>query len=155
MPVMDGLEAIRRIREEPGGGDTRIVVLTASAMEHDRARASESGADEFVAKPCREREILEKMGELLKIEYEYEEIHEAGTPSAGEGVRAEQLRLLPVQLIEELRTATSKGQRKRLGELIVDAGATVDAGTAHALQGLADHYEYDILTRLLEEACRR
>ena len=36
MPVMDGLEATRRIKADPRGKETAIVVLTASAMDNDR-----------------------------------------------------------------------------------------------------------------------
>ena len=45
MPVMDGLEATQRIKSEPRGKETAIVVLTASAMNDDRKTATQSGAD--------------------------------------------------------------------------------------------------------------
>jgi CheY-like chemotaxis protein len=77
MPVMDGLEATRRIKAEPRGKETAIVILTASAMEEDRRDVSQSGADDFLGKPCREEELLGKMGALLRIAYDYEEISEA------------------------------------------------------------------------------
>ena len=60
MPVMDGLEATRRIKADAGGKDTHIVALTASAMEEDRRQAVGSGADDFLAKPCREEDLLER-----------------------------------------------------------------------------------------------
>ena len=74
MPVMDGLEATRRIKADPRGKETAIVVLTASAMDEDRRTVSQSGADDFLAKPCREDELLEKMRALLNIAYDYEEM---------------------------------------------------------------------------------
>jgi signal transduction histidine kinase/ActR/RegA family two-component response regulator len=52
MQRMDGLEAIRSIRSMPQGGPPPyIVMLTASATEHDRRRSLEAGADDFIAKP--------------------------------------------------------------------------------------------------------
>ncbi len=61
MPVMDGLEATRKIKADPRGKQTVILVLTASALDDDRLTASESGADDFLSKPCHEDELLDKM----------------------------------------------------------------------------------------------
>jgi len=157
MPVMDGLEATRIIKADPRGKETVIVTLTASAMDDDLRTISQSAADDFLAKPCREDELLEKMGALLNIAYEYEEMSEdESQPLAGvAALSAEGLRQLPLELVEELRNATSSGNKKLLDKLILKVRETEDAGSAQALKELADKYEYDALTRLLEEACRR
>ena len=155
MPVMDGLEATRRIKADPGGKETVIVVLTASAMDDDRRTVAQSGADDFLAKPCREDELLEKMRALLNIAYDYEEVSEAEKPSLlprRRALSAERLGQLPRELVEELRNATLSGNKKLLDKLILKVRETEDAESARALQELADKYEYDALTRLLEEA---
>jgi len=74
MPVMDGLEAIRWIKADPHGKETFIVALTASAMDVDREAASQSGANDFLSRPCRKDELLRKIGGYLNIDYEYEEL---------------------------------------------------------------------------------
>jgi signal transduction histidine kinase/CheY-like chemotaxis protein len=52
MPVMDGLEAIRRLRSENGPNrDTPIAVLSASARREDHDRGLEAGADTYLDKP--------------------------------------------------------------------------------------------------------
>ena len=54
MPVMDGLEATRRIRAElPSERQPRIVAMTANAMVEDREVASAAGMDDYLAKPFR------------------------------------------------------------------------------------------------------
>jgi PAS domain S-box-containing protein len=73
MPVMDGLAATRRIKTDPRGKGTSIVVLTASVMEEDRRIIFQSGADDFLAKPCRQDVLLEKIRTFLNISYDYEE----------------------------------------------------------------------------------
>jgi PAS domain S-box-containing protein len=157
MPVMDGLEATRIIKADPRGKETAIVTLTASALEDERLIAAESGADGFLSKPCREDELLEKMRALLNITYDYEEMSAGeGQPSAGaRALSTEGLRQLPPALVEELRNAIFSGNIRRLNELLLKVHETADAGSADAMQKLADNYEYDALTRLLEEACRR
>lgn len=156
MPIMDGLEATRKIKADLRGKETAIVVLTASAMDSDRRAVARCGADGFVAKPCHEDDLLEKMRTLLRIAYDYEETsmtHEqsaAGAPV----LNSERLRLLPRELIEEIRNATLTGNKKLLDELILKVPGAGDAESAQGLQELADRYEYDALTQLLEEACR-
>ena len=55
MPVLDGLSAIRKLRES--GYTLPIVTLTANAMESDRKRCTEAGSDDFACKPI-QREAL-------------------------------------------------------------------------------------------------
>jgi CheY-like chemotaxis protein len=64
MPVMDGLEATRRIRQMPSpAGRVPVIILSASAMTEDRERAIAAGADRFIAKPV----SIESLEEALSV----------------------------------------------------------------------------------------
>jgi CheY-like chemotaxis protein len=153
MPVMDGVEATRRIKADIRGKETKVIVLTASALDEDRRIAALGGADDFISKPCREDELLEKMRLHLELVYDYEEMSGASTqPKDGiAALSAERLGRLAPDLAEELREATLKGSKRRLDELI---RRVPDADCARALQELANKYDYDTLTHLLEDVCR-
>lgn len=156
MPVMNGLEATQRIKKDPRGEETIIVALTASAMDGDRREVVESGANGFVSKPCREDELLELMRSLLDLKYNYAEAHESEGQlgAAASAVSKESLRQLPRELIEEIHEATLAGNKKLLDDLIVKVREVAGAKAAGGLQELADKYDYDALTQLLEEARR-
>jgi len=157
MPVMDGLEATRRMKADPRGKETVIVTLTASALDEDRRAISLSGADDFLWKPCGEDQLLEKIRALLNITYDYVDLSEENSqPLAGLAAPSlERLGQLPPELIEELHNATLGGNKRLLDSLILKVGEAEDAESAQALQRLADKYEYDSLTRLLEAVGRR
>ncbi|MFN5854684.1 MAG: PAS domain-containing protein [Pseudanabaenaceae cyanobacterium] len=67
MPDMDGLEAIRRIRGNPVTAEIPIIALTALAMTGDRERCLEAGANEYMSKPVRFKQLNAKIQEILKI----------------------------------------------------------------------------------------
>ncbi|MEC5161866.1 two-component system, sensor histidine kinase and response regulator [Janthinobacterium sp. CG_23.3] len=51
MPLMDGLEATRRIRADPATAGMRVLAMTATATSEDRVRCVEAGMDDFISKP--------------------------------------------------------------------------------------------------------
>ena len=61
MPVMDGLECTRKIREQEKGSEKRIpiVALTARAMAGDRKKCLDSGMDGYVSKPIDRAQLYE------------------------------------------------------------------------------------------------
>ena len=57
MPVMDGFEATRRMRELPGCRALPIIAMTAAAMAEDRAQSAAAGMNDHIAKPIDAREL--------------------------------------------------------------------------------------------------
>jgi len=68
MPVMDGFEAVAKIREmeRSNGGHTPIVALTAHAMKGDRERCLEAGMDGYVSKPIHSKQLFEVIATVLE-----------------------------------------------------------------------------------------
>ena len=70
MPVMDGFEATRRLREPASGVlDSRIpvIALTASAFQEDRQRCLEAGMSDFLTKPIDRVALAETLSHLGKF----------------------------------------------------------------------------------------
>jgi two-component system, sensor histidine kinase and response regulator len=60
MPELDGYEATRQVRRgEAGSANVPIVAMTANAMHGDKERCLESGMDDYIAKPVRQKELVE------------------------------------------------------------------------------------------------
>ncbi|MCC5661409.1 GAF domain-containing protein [Nostoc sp. XA010] len=65
MSGMDGLEAMRQIRLDPNLIDIPIVALTALAMTGDRDRCLEAGANEYLTKPVKLKQLATTIQQLL------------------------------------------------------------------------------------------
>ncbi len=61
MPVMNGFEAIEKIRELNGYKNIPIIALTAFAMKGDREKCLEVGATDYIPKPIDSKEFIEKV----------------------------------------------------------------------------------------------
>ena len=105
MPVMDGVEATRRIRACEGGHEVKIAAVTASGYASERSEILAGGMDDYVRKPYRPAEIFECMARHLGVRYQ---VSEGAAKSDSERVgelRAEDLSALPDELRKELRDA--------------------------------------------------
>jgi len=65
LPVIDGWEATRRIKEGDATGSIPIIALTAHAMETDREKSLQAGCDDYDTKPVELPRLLEKINRLL------------------------------------------------------------------------------------------
>ncbi len=105
MPVMDGVEATRRIRASEGGQEVKIAAVTASGYASERSEILAEGMDDYVRKPYRPAEIFECMGRHLGVRYHVSEgAAESDSQRVGE-LMVEDLSALPDELRKELRDA--------------------------------------------------
>ncbi len=64
--VISGLEVCRRLRRAPETQNVPIIMLTARGEEEDRVRGLETGADDYVTKPFSPRELVARVGAVLR-----------------------------------------------------------------------------------------
>lgn len=63
---LSGIEVCRRLRRHSGTANVPIIMLTARGEEEDRVRGLETGADDYVTKPFSPRELVARVGAVLR-----------------------------------------------------------------------------------------
>ena len=91
MPVLDGMEATRRIRALPDGQTIKIIALTAHALEEERQAILQAGCDEVLRKPFTLQDIQSALTRHLGMEF----VGRPATTLAATRIRAVDLAQLP------------------------------------------------------------
>ena len=65
MPKLDGWEVSRRLKQQPGGRDVPIILLSARAQDADMRRGTEIGVAAYVTKPFDPIQLLDLVASLL------------------------------------------------------------------------------------------
>jgi two-component system alkaline phosphatase synthesis response regulator PhoP len=66
MPVMDGMEACRQLKDNPDTKNIPVIFLTARSEEFAELAGFEAGADDYIAKPVRNRVLLSRVKAILR-----------------------------------------------------------------------------------------
>jgi signal transduction histidine kinase/ActR/RegA family two-component response regulator len=148
MPVMDGLEATRRIRVLEGGGDVRIVALTASAFLDERDNVMAAGMDDLVRKPYKPNEVFECAERLLGIRLVREEIAAPGPAAPAGVIDLRALADLPAGLRGELTGAVVGLDRGHIAE-VVSSVREYDPALGVALARHSDGMSYTAILQAL------
>ncbi|MBV8900311.1 MAG: PAS domain-containing protein [Verrucomicrobia bacterium] len=147
MPVLDGREAIRRIRALPGGAATSIIAVTASAFEDDRREAIEAGANDFLSKPFRNRDLLEKIGRMTGAEYAFGNV--GPDIDAGHSLVADATDAFSSDLRDRLYQAAIRADFDELRGLL-DQAAAHAPDVAGRLREQLERFDYPGMLALLQ-----
>jgi signal transduction histidine kinase/ligand-binding sensor domain-containing protein/DNA-binding response OmpR family regulator len=160
MPGMDGLETTRRIHAEAGaaGPAPKIIVLSASALDHERNEIMASGCDDFLAKPYREEVVFAKMAERLGVRYVYETVDDP-VPAAAN--RAESPAPSPrstpsaLKAARRLQVLVSSGDITALSDFheLQEALGPEHTEAAREIEGRLKAMEFDAAMPLLARLC--
>ncbi len=73
MPIMNGFEAVNRIRQETQLQDVLIIATSASVFDYDQWLSCEAGCNDFLSKPIKIEKLLESLKTHLGLEWVYEQ----------------------------------------------------------------------------------
>ncbi|MET0101709.1 MAG: ATP-binding protein [Sedimenticola sp.] len=148
MPVMDGGEATRRIRDLPGGKNARVFAITASVFEDQRVRIMEAGCDGVVYKPFKAHEIFDAMAEQLDVRYIHASDEQAESDGSGYTVSPAELETLPATVRQALADSIVNLSVDNVNTAIGQV-QKLNPGLAGRLQSLADNLQYSEILKLL------
>jgi CheY-like chemotaxis protein len=174
MPVMDGYEATKSIRNEElrmkndnlfntpntkhQTSNTVIIAITASAFEEERAEALAIGCDDFLRKPFKEADIFDLLHKHLGVHFLYAEDEELTLQDerliAKDVLTPAALAALPPELVNNLRYATRTTDITKL-LAVIETIRPYNAPLADALAILADHFEYLKISALIQDLNHR
>jgi len=110
MPVMDGNETTRRIRQMPGWANMPIIAVTASASAEDERKSRDAGANAFLAKPIDHDLLLRTIGSLLSLKW----ITEQPAPAAPVSTDEADMAVPPADQIEALWQLAQMGNMRKI-----------------------------------------
>ena len=153
MPRLNGEEATKIIRSEPGGDKVVIVALTASAFADEREKVMAAGMDGFVVKPYDPAEIYETMGKFLGLRYIYRErekkkVKEEGGFSTEAYVEA--LETLEASQLDALQRAAVLLDQNEIEEVLAALPAD-RADLIETTRTLARRLEFPLIIEAIEK----
>lgn len=117
MPIMSGLEATRRIRKSQGQTNLVVIATSASVFDFDKQQSVDVGCNDFIPKPIRIEELLEKLRTHLGLEWIYEEnLEEIRKAEAEQKSLSSEIVAPPDEEIAVLFNLAMMGDLRAIGE---------------------------------------
>jgi adenylate cyclase len=120
MPEMDGYAVCRALRAEPSTSFLPVVMITASG-EQEKVAAIEAGADDFIAKPFDQAELLARVKSLLRIKRYHDTIETQAAELAAWNRELEQRVAEQVEALERM-SRLRRFLSPQLAELVLSSG---------------------------------
>ncbi len=152
MPVMDGYQAIKQIKSNCSSQPTKtkIVAITASAMEEDRAVILATGCDDFMGKPFQATELFEIMTKHLGVCYTYAESNhqEKSEKFLLKQLDSKALSVLSDELLIALKQSIMAIDLEQISK-IIEQIAQENKQLAKIINRHIDNFEYEHILRVL------
>jgi two-component system, sensor histidine kinase and response regulator len=156
MPVMDGYETTCRIKNSNAETIPPIIALTASAFKEDRTQILAAGCDDIHRKPFQEYMLLESIGNLLGIKFDYENKSDHSTDQLYQ--KNETWNLTPASFLHlsselrmELKTCALTLNQPKMMEMVNKIDDPNQEDLVIKMKELINDYEYEKIIKLISE----
>ncbi|HAN79352.1 MAG TPA: hybrid sensor histidine kinase/response regulator, partial [Bacteroidales bacterium] len=117
MPVMDGLEATKRIRQHPLGSQVKIIGISAHVFKDEVQQFLASGMDDFIKKPYHFNEIYRKLQKHLAVKYSFYRTADVSNNQQAT-LTPQMLMVLDESTLTELKQYVEQLEHAKLSELV-------------------------------------
>ncbi|MES9946039.1 MAG: AAA family ATPase [Candidatus Thiodiazotropha sp.] len=153
MPVMDGVEATRRIRRLRGGKKVKIVAVTASAFKEQEPEMLDAGMDDYIRKPFLFGEIYDSLAQQLGVQFTYHK-DENAPKIVRQVLTTEHMLAVTDEQREALRLAVVSLDRQNIDSVIKQI-AKDSADLGQVLSQLADEFDYPTILSAIDGATKK
>lgn len=144
MPKLDGLGAVRAIRDDPALAEAVVIAVSASAFPEFQEQAVRQGFDDFVAKPIRAQELFAKIEQHIPGVFVDEDPEQPSAQAASERLSRKDAANVGTRLREALGVGDVSGMHTLARELR-SSGVSDEADT---IERLAQAFDFDGLREL-------
>ena len=152
MPVMDGFELLKQLRDAADLKDLRVIVSSASVAQIDRQMSEAAGGNDFLAKPVDATELFALLAVHLQLTWKYDEIDVDPAVSHSQVSTAE-LIVPPLADLQLLLELAEDGLVKELVKAAEEIGASDDryGPFIQQIQQLAKQFKTEKIELLIQK----
>ncbi len=149
MPVMDGFEMLKQLRQAEDLKDYKVIVSSASVAQIDQRMSLEAGGNDFLTKPVQAQELYNLLATYLDITWKYEQ---AETSSSTQKIEPTTLVAPPKEDLQVLLELAQEGRLKKLAEVAEEIGKNPDYQLfTHQILQLSKQFQTEQIEKLLQE----
>jgi signal transduction histidine kinase/DNA-binding NarL/FixJ family response regulator len=152
MPIIDGIEATRRIKSTKAGKSTRIIAVTAHYLEKEQNEIIEAGFDDCICKPYEYTDIFNALAKNLNVRFVYEESFSRAAAGAMPDINA--IAALPQDIINSLEQALIRIDVKSINSKILEI-RNHNVSLANTLAAMAGDLQFGRILRLIQAVKRK
>ena len=146
MPVLDGLEATRRIRALPGGDRPVIIAVSAHSFKEEQQEMRDAGCNDFNGKPFNGENLLELLSRHLHLELVYAS-GEDSLPPVPRQLSADDLRELSPEALATLHRLAFEGDDLELAKWLKTQEGLAPA-VREGLATLISNYRFEVIQEI-------
>jgi len=153
MPVMDGYEATRHMKNSSTGKNLIIIAISASAFEDKKDDALASGCDDFIAKPFKESVLFERIQKHLGVKYIYDHLAQNGFPESTTdkqtSLSPEMLKNIPSEWKVKMKQAIEHVDLSQI-HILIEQIRDQNSALANSIRLMIDQFEYEKILETLK-----